>query len=292
MKKKNRWFKRCQVAISFYLLAAITMASTEQLAAQDQPKTYFIMQLTDPQLGFFNNDIDFIKDAEQLERAIAAANRLKPDFVVVTGDLINKTGDTDQVAEYKHITGKLDPSIPLYNVPGNHDVGNEITAENLKMYRKYFGKDYYAVKIGGTTAIFLNTPLVMEGVDMAKESAVQYRWLEKKLKRAKRSGHRIIVFQHHPWFLHDPDEKDQYFNIPVVYREKYLALLDDYNVTHVFAGHLHYNATGKLGDMEMITSGPIGRPLKDDPSGIRIIKISGDSLTHRYYPLDVIPERL
>jgi hypothetical protein len=48
------------------------------------------------------------------EFAIATANRLKPAFVVITGDLINEAGNGAQVAEYKRITARIDPKIPLY----------------------------------------------------------------------------------------------------------------------------------------------------------------------------------
>ena len=65
------------------------------------------------------------------EFAIATANRLKPAFVVITGDLINESGNAAQTAEYKRIAAKLDPEIKLYSVPGNHDVQNEPTAESL-----------------------------------------------------------------------------------------------------------------------------------------------------------------
>jgi len=292
MNTKNIRLKAYLATTLSCLLIAVTLASHKSIPPRDRPNPYYIIQLSDPQLGFFNNDIDFVKDAEQLETAIAAVNRLKPAFVVVTGDLVNKIGDIEQITAYKRITAKLDRSIPLYNLPGNHDVGNEITAESLKTYRKHFGKDYYTIKKGGTTAIVLNSPLVVAGPDMAKAADAQYRWLEKTLKRASRSGDNVIIFQHHPWFLHDPKEADQYFNIPLNIRKKYLSLLRSYGVKHVFAGHLHYNAAGDAGDLEMITTGPVGRPLKDDPSGIRIIKVSGNSVTHEYCPLESIPEHL
>ena len=41
------------------------------------------------------------------EFAIANANRLKPAFVVITGDLINQFSNAAQAAEYKRITAKL-----------------------------------------------------------------------------------------------------------------------------------------------------------------------------------------
>ena len=51
----------------------------------------------------------------------------------------------------------------------------------------------------------------------------------------------LIVFQHIPFFLKDPNEEDQYFNIPKPVRERYLRLFHEYGVQQVFAGHYHRN---------------------------------------------------
>ena len=56
--------------------------------------------------------------------------------------------DPAQAAEYKRITAQIDPSIPVYAVPGNHDVGNEPTRELLDIYRQRFGRDYYSFREG------------------------------------------------------------------------------------------------------------------------------------------------
>ena len=57
----------------------------------------------------------------------------------------------------------------------------------------------------------------------------------------------------------------------------------------VFAGHYHRNAFGKDGNLEMITSGPVGRPLGADPSGIRIVAMDEKALETRYFTLGEIP---
>ena len=83
-------------------------------------QNFYFIQMSDPQFGMFTDNKSFEKETRNFEKAIAEANRLKPRFVVVTGDLVNRNGDAAQVAEYKRIAALLDPSIPLYNVPGNH----------------------------------------------------------------------------------------------------------------------------------------------------------------------------
>src|SRR5215218_4970455 len=87
-------------------------------------QSFYFIQMSDPQFGMYTANKSFEKETKNFEKAIAEANRLKPRFVVVTGDLVNRSGDAAQIAEYKRVTALLDPSKTLYNVPGNHDVGN------------------------------------------------------------------------------------------------------------------------------------------------------------------------
>src|SRR5438132_6785869 len=116
------------------ILLALTAAAT--LGAQT------FIQMSDPQFGMFTKDAGFEHETANFEFAIAAANRLKPAFVVITGDLTNKAGDAAQIAEFHRIAKKLDPKVKLFAVTGNHDVANEPTADTLAAYRKNFGPDH------------------------------------------------------------------------------------------------------------------------------------------------------
>jgi predicted phosphodiesterase len=51
------------------------------------------------------------------------------------------------------------------------------------------------------------------------------------------------------------------------------------------AGHWHRNNIATSGELEMVTSGPVGYPLGDDPSGFRIIEFDDAGVRHRYLPL-------
>ena len=99
----------------------------------------------------------------------------------------------------------------------------------------------------------------------------------------------LLVFQHHSWFLSSPDDKDGYFTIPAVRRKPALEAMKAAGVRAVFAGHLHGNALGKDGDLEMVTTGPVGKPLRKDPSGLRIVEVREGAIRHRYFALDEVP---
>ena len=61
----------------------------------------------------FEETEGFAFESENCEKAAAAANRLKPAFVVVTGDLVQDPCDEALVAEFRRFAGLIDDGIPL-----------------------------------------------------------------------------------------------------------------------------------------------------------------------------------
>ena len=269
---------------------------------QANPDSTYFIQMSDTQFGmwatpmlymFFRRSGDpmsFARETESMGRAIALANRLHPDFVIICGDLVNVPGHEGQIAEFKRIAAQLSPEIPFYFVAGNHDVGNEPTAETLSSYRASFGPDYFSFHVKDVYGIVLNSQLIHSPKNVPTEAVRQLAWLREELLRAKASGAaQILVFQHQSFFLKTPDESDGYFNLPSVRRRLYLDLLHDAGVRAVFAGHRHRNFHGFDRDLEMITTGPVGRPMGPDPSGIRVVRVGPGGLEHTYYRLDEEP---
>lgn len=256
-------------------------------------KPYTFFQMADTQFGFFNANKEFSRETVNMEKAIAESNRLKPAFVVICGDLVNKPGDLAQIAEYKRIAAKLDPSIKLYSVSGNHDVENVPTPASLELYKKHFGEDRYTFSSGNMVGIIINSSLIKDPTLAPSEATAQEAWLRINLDKAKNSGAKnIMVFMHHSLFLKEQNEPDEYFNINTERRKMYLELFKQYGVKQVFAGHYHRNSYGKAGDLEMITTGPVGRPLGADSSGFRIVNVKGKIVDHQYFALDSLPEKL
>jgi 3',5'-cyclic AMP phosphodiesterase CpdA len=267
---------------------ALVFCLAATLAAQSSE--FFFIQLADPQFGMFDNDRGFARETDLYEAAVTHINRLKPKFVVICGDLINKPGDAAQTAEFLRITRQIDKSIPVFAVPGNHDVGNEPTPELLAYYREQIGPDYYSFLLGGLYGIVLNSSLISAPQNAPLAAEAQEIWLSSELERARASqATHIVVFQHHPWFLESAEEPSQYFNIPLETRRRYLNLLRSAGVQYVFAGHYHRNALGRDAGLEMVTTGPVGRPLGNDPSGLRIVTVTPLGLSHQYYALDQVP---
>jgi 3',5'-cyclic AMP phosphodiesterase CpdA len=262
-------------------------------AGAGQASDFFFLQMSDPQFGMNTADGEFSQETANFEFAIANANRLKPAFVVVCGDLVNKPADAAQTAEYLRIGAKLDASIKLYSVPGNHDVRNEPTPESLAAYRSKFGRDYYSFRYQDFAGLVIDSSLIQHPGKAPEEAARQEQWLASELEKVTRDGaRRIAVFQHIPWFLDKPDEPDQYFNLPREARQKYLPLLRRYGVSYTFAGHYHRNAYGEGTALHVITTGPVGKPLGPDPSGIRVVTVRESSIESQYYGLGNIPNQI
>src|SRR5262245_49691371 len=103
------WMSRTlrSLVLAWILAASISLSAAEP---------FFFIQLTDPQFGMCTTNRDFAQETANFEFAVATVNRLRPAFVVITGDLVNKAGDAAQISEFQRIAGKVDHSIPVYNV--------------------------------------------------------------------------------------------------------------------------------------------------------------------------------
>lgn len=262
-------------------------------ATAESQQPWFFAVLSDPQMGMYAKDKNFAQETANFEFAIANLNRLHPRFVVICGDLVNRSGDAAEIAEYKRILHELDPSIPAYYVAGNHDVGNVPTSASLAGFRASLGPDYYTFSVNGILGVVLDSNLIRSPQRDTKAAEQQEEWLRKTLARARSNpNEQVVVFQHIPYFIHDPNEAEDYFNIPIPARRKYLDLLEKAGVKYVFAGHLHRNVVGKDGPLTETVTGAVGMPLGHSLSGFRIVTVKGQTLESRWYCFGGIPNQI
>ena len=277
--------------------------------------SFFFMQLADPQFGMYAQ-LSRIDDGERARfegmglkllsapetfgldyetdhygKAIAAANRLRPDFVVTCGDMCNNMVDpTDELAELKRITAGLDSDIPMHWVAGNHDVTNEPTHESIANYRERFGPDFYSFDRKGSHFVVLNSTVWQEPANVPDELEKQVEFLISDLQDAREAGaDNIVLFTHHPPFLTYVDEGDSWLVLPRERRRVLVDLLTEYGVGTVFCGHWHRNHTAFFGDLQIVVTGATGLPLGDDPSGLRLVTVSPGGIAHRFYAFDDMP---
>ena len=166
----------------------------------------------------------------------------------------------------------MNPAIPVYPVAGNHDIGNAPSPADIATYTNHFGPDHYTFGYKGFVGIVLNSVVIHTPQHTADLLAQQERWLQAELKRARDNrAPQIVIFAHHPWFLKTADEPDEYFNIPGERRSRYLAWFRDAGVKYLFSGHYHQDNVARDGGFEAIATGPVGKPLGQGKSGLRIV---------------------
>lgn len=277
-----------RVALTGVLGLLLTASATTTVRSAAAP--YVFLQLSDPQFGMFTADRDFAQETINFERAVDHANRLRPDFIVITGDLVNRPGDRAQMDEYDRIRARIDPRIAVHAMPGNHDVDNAPTPERLAAYRARYGHDWYTFRHKNLLGIVLDSSLIHTPTEAAGEAAAQEAWLRAQLAAPRPEDVRhVVVFQHHPWFLASMHEADDYFNIPLVRRVPLLTMLREAGVRTLVSGHYHRNAVASDGGFDAIVTGAVGMPLGGSRSGLRVLRVTDTDITHRFYALDEVP---
>lgn len=249
---------------------------------------WFFVQISDPQFGFFDKNESIEKEIALYEEAVRKINLLKPDFVVITGDFVNKRTEQNQTDAFRKITAKIDKRIPVYYTPGNHDIGNTPGQKDIDAYTAIYGPDYFSFKHKNSTFIGFNSVIIKSEKNKELEEK-QFAWLEKQLKKAQKSN-LTILFTHYPFFIKRSNEKVTYSNQNEATRERYMKLFSKYGVMAIFAGHYHNNGQSSFDKIMMITTSALGRPLGKAPSGLRLITINKDKISHNYYSVDEFPE--
>ncbi len=283
---------RYTMSVLFALPLALSSIACLAAVRQDS-RPFFFVQMADPQFGMFSGNKDTVQEEANFRAAAEKINRLRPAFVLISGDLVNTANDPEQIRAFQRSVALIDAAIPVHLVAGNHDMWGKPLDKGIEDYGRHFGRDHYAFTHGGTRFIVLNSNVVVNARDNPERDQAQRWWFAAQLKaaRAARADH-IVVCTHHPWFLETPDEKDQYFNVPSAQRAWYLDRMRESGVELALAGHLHRESSGTDGRLRMITTGPIGQPLGKDPSGLRIVRVTKDSIESRYHGLDDIPDRV
>lgn len=269
-----------------FIFAASLLFSVQAFAQSDP---FYFIQVSDPQFGMLEANKEFSKETKLMEQAVASINKLDPEFVVITGDMANDGKDAKQIREFKRISNQIKKSIPVYVLPGNHDLSQGADDESVRAYIDEYGYDCFSFQVKNCCFIGLNTSIIF--ADRKEKEQSQFVWMEKVLENSQKCDHRIL-FGHHPFFVKTPDEPDKYENIPLTKRKAYLDFFNKYNVDGMYAGHLHYNSSGNYGNFRMTVTNALCYPIGKDKIGLRIVKVYKDRIESDYYDLDHIPEQI
>jgi 3',5'-cyclic AMP phosphodiesterase CpdA len=262
------------------VLLAVLLAGCPSLFSQ--PQSFDLVQMCDPQIGF----IDYAAELARFGQAVQQINELKPDFVLICGDLVNGPS-RKSFADFNALKAAF--KVPCYCVPGNHDVGDAPTPESLRFYRQSIGKDYYSFEHGDCTIIVVNTQLWKTFVP--EESEKHDGWFKETLAAAAKKGRRIFVAGHIPPFARAPEEPNGHDNLPLEKRLELLSLFERYGVQLMLAGHTHRTLTLQYKETQIVTSETTSLNVDLRPFGFRLWHIdAARPFRHEFVMIKVEPK--
>jgi 3',5'-cyclic AMP phosphodiesterase CpdA len=245
-------------AFGLALLAAL-LAGYASVPSRPQPFSF--VQMCDPQIGF----TDYAAELARFRRAVEQINQLRPDFVVICGDLV-ESASRKSFADFNAVKAGL--RVPCYCAPGNRDLGEAPSLRSLRFYRESIGRDYYSFEHEGCAFIIVNTQLWKAYV--GEESEKQEAWLKQTLAAAARKGRRIFVVGHIPLFAHAAEEPNGHDNLPLEKRRELLSLFERYGVQVVLAGHTHRTLVRDFHGLQMVTGETTSLNFDFHPFGFRL----------------------
>lgn len=225
----------------------------------------------------------------RLARAIKIANEIKPDFLMVLGDMVMHWDHQGEIADLRESFKQLSPDIPLYWVPGNHDVGVDYyaaTDESLAAYRENYGPDWHSFTVGPCQFFAFNSPLFDRPDSARAEHDAQLEWLEEELSHPLPGGisHRI-AFAHHPLFLQDSSEEYATYNLPEAGRSTLIDLFARNGVEYMFTGHTHFNNLSSHGKLKIVATTSTGITKPGRPAGYRLVTATPESVSHSFHAI-------
>lgn len=204
------------------------------------------------------SDTHFIKDkpstVENARRIIDAINSFatKPEFVVVTGDLVN----TPNYEDYELCFSELNRLVmPYYVVGGNHDKASMLKEALGKCYPKHptsevDGYLQYCVDIGDLKVVAVD----FYGDKQDEHRTDKYRldWLKNKLQETPENKKVLLIMHKYPlksnlkYF-----EKDEN-----AWMEEFVEIVSSYKnkVKLVACGHLHNSLMGTISGVPVVST--------------------------------------
>ena len=163
-------------------------------------------------------------------------------FLVNTGDLV----DWGDAVQFQHFAELMDDfSLPFFPVAGNHDAAGGLLDE----YLRYSGAPdvHYSFDYGIGHFVIIDSH---HGVLQNRE----LEWLDADLAA---TGQPLkFVFLHHPPY--DPDGTD---HILEGGNQQFMTMMEKFDVSYVFAGHIHAYVEGERNGVQYIITGGCGAVL-------------------------------
>ncbi|MGE0440396.1 MAG: metallophosphoesterase [Gemmatimonadales bacterium] len=147
---------------------------------------------------------------DRIRRLRTLVDSLQPAFVILSGDLVRdalRVPEAEARGYYDLLVAELARfSVPVFTVPGNHEnfgierhrslVSPDHPLYGKKMYRAYFGPNFYSFDWGGIHFVGLDTVDYFDISYYGHVDAVQLAWLDADLAAA--ADRPVVTFNHIP----------------------------------------------------------------------------------------------
>jgi hypothetical protein len=256
--------------------------------------------------------------AARTRRLRELADSLRPEFVLITGDLVRdalRVNETEARGYYDLFAAERRSfRAPVFTVPGNHEnFGIETRRSRVDprhplfgraMYRDYFGPDYFSFTRGGVHFVGLNSVDVEGEWYYGHVDSLQLAWLRRDIA-AIPATMPVVTFNHIPFYM-TADQVNGYDDEPpaptlitvngkpqfrhaVSNAADVLALLGPRRPVLALGGHIHFAETiERAGEMvRFATSAATVGPAGARPSGFTLYTVRDGVIDKgRFVPLD------
>jgi predicted MPP superfamily phosphohydrolase len=151
------------------------------------------------------------QNVDRFRRFQAIVDSVKPAFVLITGDLVRdalRVPEAEARAYFEMLEHELASfTVPVFTVPGNHEnfgierqqslVSSTNPMYGKRMYRSYFGPNYFAFDFGGIHFVGLDSVDYDDTRYYGHVDSLQLAWLERDFARLP-AGRPVVTFNHIP----------------------------------------------------------------------------------------------
>lgn len=258
---------------------------------------------------------------DRMNKLRTVVDSVDPNFILITGDLVKdalRVDEKEATRLYELFrTESKKIRQPTWLTPGNHEIFGIERMNSLvsptnplygrKMYRHYFGPDYYSFNYGGIHFVALNSVDFEDLWYYGHIDSVQVEWLKKDLAVLDTTT-TVVTFMHIPFYSAaaaiggytetglgrtlEREKGSLQFRHVVSNAGEVLAILNRYNHVLSLAGHDHARQTFRFEglktkfDQAAAVIGIAYLPFVTPPSGVTVYQVNNGVIEEgKFIPL-------
>ena len=208
---------------------------------------------------------------EPIERVIRDVGKsTDAKFMLHLGDLVRYRNPS----HYDWIADEVDVKLkdmPMYLVPGNHEIESEDGVIEKYLYTEKFGQLYYWFGYGNTLFI---------GLDSSEEKydEEQLKWLKTVLNKIRPDYENCIIYSHVPPISPVGEYKKK---LAEESRDSFAKAIKGHGINLLLSGHVHYFSRSEFEGIPLVTLMPSGQDFRGEEKqfGYVLVGVDGKSIS-------------